>query len=178
MNNKTKKHEKNSSESALIEEAIHIRRTTKVVKGGRQFGFSALAVVGDGKGRVGYGLGKSKEVPLAIKKAMEEAKRNMMSSKITVPLSKDGTTIAYQVSHVSCKSKVSILPAAEGRGIIAGNAMRAVFNCLGIKNVVAKSLGSRNPINVVKATVDALQSMKSAKYIASQRGKSVNELFK
>ena len=101
-----------------------------------------------------------------------------MSSKITVPLSKDGTTIAYQVSHVSCKSKVSILPAAEGRGIIAGNAMRAVFNCLGIKNVVAKSLGSRNPINVVKATVDALQSMKSAKYIASQRGKSVNELFK
>ena len=167
-----------SSDSSLIEEAIHIRRTTKVVKGGRQFGFSALVVVGDGNGRVGYGLGKSKDVPVAIKKAMEEAKRNMMSSKIRIPLSKDGTTIAYQINYTACKSKVTILPAAEGRGIIAGNAMRAVFTCLGIKNIVAKSLGSRNPINVVKATIEALQSMKSAKYIAAQRGKdTVNELF-
>jgi small subunit ribosomal protein S5 len=175
--NKTKNNNANASESSFIEEAIHIRRTTKVVKGGRQFGFSALAVVGDGNGRVGYGLGKSKEVPVAIKKAIEEAKRNMNASKIRIPLSKDGSTIAYPIKYRACRSKIMILPAAEGRGIIAGDVMRAVFTCLGLKNVVAKSLGSRNPINVVKATIEGLQNMKPVKYIADQRGKTVKELF-
>ena len=148
-----------------IEKLVAVNRTAKVVKGGRQFGFTALTVVGDGNGRVGYGYGKAKEVPIAIQKALEKAKKNM----ITVAIKKG--TLQHSVTHSHGSAKVYMQPAGEGTGVIAGGAMRAVFEATGVHNVLAKSIGSTNPINVVKATIAGLESMFYPAYIAAKRGK-------
>ena len=153
-----------------IEKLVAVNRTAKVVKGGRQFGFTALTVVGDGNGRVGYGYGKAKEVPIAIQKALEKAKKNM----ITVALKKG--TLQHSVTHSHGSAKVYMQPAGEGTGVIAGGAMRAVFEATGVHNVLAKSIGSTNPINVVKATISGLESMYYPSYIAAKRGKKTSEL--
>ena len=155
----------------LKEELISVNRVAKVVKGGRQFGFTALTVVGDGNGKVGIGYGKAREVPLAIQKAMEKARKELKH----VPL-KDGT-LYYPVVGVYGAAKVFMQPAFPGTGIIAGGAMRAVFEVVGIKNVLSKCIGSRNPINVVQATVNALSNMQSPDLIAAKRGKTVEEIL-
>ena len=156
--------------SDYIEKLVAVNRTAKVVKGGRQFGFTALTVVGDGNGRVGYGYGKAKEVPIAIQKAIEKAKKNM----VTVAIKKG--TLQHSVTHSHGSAKVYMQPAGEGTGVIAGGAMRAVFEATGVHNVLAKSIGSTNPINVVKATIAGLESMFYPAYIAAKRGKKTNEL--
>ncbi len=142
----------------------------KVVKGGRQFGFTALTVVGDGNGRVGLGYGKAREVPLAIQKAMEKARRNMT----TVSLN-DGT-LQYPLKGRHGAARVYMQPASEGTGIIAGGAMRAVFEAVGVRNVLAKIIGTNNPINVVRATIEGLNSMQSPESVAAKRGKTVAEV--
>lgn len=154
----------------LQEKLVTVNRVAKVVKGGRQFRFGAVTVVGDGNGRVGLGLGKSREVPLAIQKAMEDARRNMIS----VPLNEG--TLQYPIVAEYGAAKVYMQPASEGTGIIAGGAMRAVFEVVGVHNVLAKSNGSTNPINVIRATIKGLQSMHSPEQIAAKRGKSVEEV--
>ncbi|MGB1799750.1 MAG: 30S ribosomal protein S5 [Gammaproteobacteria bacterium] len=154
----------------LQEKLVTVNRVAKVVKGGRQFRFGAVTVVGDGNGRVGLGLGKSREVPLAIQKAMEDARRNMVS----VPLN-DGT-LHYPIVAEFGAAKVYMQPASEGTGIIAGGPMRAVFEVVGVHNVLAKSNGSTNPINVIRATIEGLKQMSSPEYIAAKRGKSVEEV--
>lgn len=154
----------------LQEKLVGVNRVAKVVKGGRQFGFAALTVVGDGNGRVGIGRGKSKEVPLAIQKAMEDARRNMVS------VSLDEGTLHYATTAEFGSANVFMQPASEGTGIIAGGAMRAVFEVVGVRNVLAKSNGSTNPINVVRATIKALQSISSPEQIAAKRGKTVEEI--
>jgi small subunit ribosomal protein S5 len=154
----------------LQEKLVTVNRVAKVVKGGRQFRFGAVTVVGDGNGRVGLGLGKSREVPLAIQKAMEDARRNMIS----VPLN-DGT-LHYPVVAEFGAAKVYMQPASEGTGIIAGGPMRAVFEVVGVHNVLAKSNGSTNPINVIRATIEGLKQMSSPEYIAAKRGKSIEEV--
>jgi small subunit ribosomal protein S5 len=154
----------------LQEKLVAVNRVAKVVKGGRQFGFTALTVVGDGKGQYGIGYGKAREVPVAIQKAMERARKQM----ITVPL-KDGT-LFHSVSSHHGASRVYMQPAAEGTGIIAGGAMRALLEVLGVKNVLAKCLGSRNPINVLRATTKALRGSQSPQDVASKRGKSLEDL--
>ena len=155
----------------LREKMIAINRVTKVVKGGRIMGFSALTVVGDGDGRIGMGKGKSKEVPVAVQKAMEEARRNMI--KVTL---KDGT-LQHTLIGKHGASKVMLNPAKQGTGVIAGGAMRAMFDVLGVTNVVAKSFGSSNPYNMVRATMNALESMNTPSEIAAKRGKSVEEII-
>ena len=155
----------------LQEKLVAVNRVSKVVKGGRQFGFAALSVVGDGNGRVGYGYGKARELPLAIQKSMQVARKNL----ITVYLKNE--TLQYELKGNHGATRVLMKPASEGTGIIAGGAMRAVFECAGIRNVLAKSYGSRNPINVVRATVGALVSMRSPEQVAAKRGKSVEEIF-
>jgi small subunit ribosomal protein S5 len=142
----------------------------KVVKGGRQFGFTALTVVGDGSGRVGFGYGKAREVPLAIQKAMQAARKNLQR------VSLKGDTIQYAMNGFHGATKVYMQPASEGTGVIAGGAMRAVFECAGVRNVLAKSYGSRNPINVVRATIKALADMNSPEAIAAKRGKTVEQI--
>jgi small subunit ribosomal protein S5 len=142
-----------------------------VVKGGRIFSFTALTVVGDGNGRVGFGYGKAREVPAAIQKAMEAARRNM----ITVEL--DGTTLQYAIKARHGASKVYMQPASEGTGVIAGGAMRAVFEMAGVHNVLAKCYGSTNPVNVVRATFNGLKAMNSPEEIAAKRGKTVEEIL-
>lgn len=154
----------------LIEKMIHVNRVTKVVKGGRIMGFAALTVVGDGDGRVGMGKGKSKEVPVAVQKAMEESRRKLV--KISL---KEGT-LHHPVIGRHGAAKVVMLPASEGTGIIAGGAMRAVFEAVGVRNVLAKCLGSNNPYNVVRATLNGLQALNSPAEIAAKRGKSVEEI--
>ena len=156
--------------SDYIEKLVAVNRVAKVVKGGRQFGFTALTVVGDGHGRVGYGYGKAKEVPTAIQKAMEKAKKSMVSVSL-----KNGT-LHHAITHEFGSAKVYMQPAAEGTGVIAGGAMRAVFEATGIHNVLAKSIGSTNPINVVKATVKGLESMYYPAQVALKRGKKTSEL--
>jgi len=155
----------------LLEKLVTVNRVAKVVKGGRQFGFTALTVVGDGEGRIGYGYGKAREVPVAIQKAMEAARKNM----ITVAL-KDGT-LQYPITARHGAAKVYMQPASEGTGIIAGGAMRAVFEVVGVHNVLAKCIGSNNPINVLRATVRGLEQMRSPEEVASKRGKSVAEIL-
>ncbi len=155
----------------LQEKLVAVNRVAKVVKGGRQFGFTALAVVGDGDGRVGYGYGKARELPLAIQKAMQAGRQNLYSIHL-----KD-ETLQYELRGRHGATRVFMQPASEGTGIIAGGAMRAVFECAGVRNVLAKSYGSRNPINVVRATVDALVNMHSPQEIAAKRGKSVDEIL-
>ncbi len=154
----------------LHEKLIGINRVAKVVKGGRQFGFAALTVVGDGEGRVGFGRGKAREVPVAIQKAMENARKNMKSIKL-----KDGT-LQYAITARHGAAKVHMQPASEGTGIIAGGAMRAVLEVVGVRNVLAKCIGSNNPINVVRATMKGLADMTSPEDVAAKRGKSVDEI--
>jgi small subunit ribosomal protein S5 len=154
----------------LQEKLIAVNRVAKVVKGGRQFGFTALTVVGDGNGRVGLGYGKAREVPMAIQKAMEKARKNMCSVAL------NGVTLQYPVTAEHGAAHVFMQPASEGTGIIAGGAMRAVFDVVGVKDVLAKCIGSRNPINVVRATIRGLSAMQSPDYQAAKRGKSVDEI--
>lgn len=157
-------------EDELLEKLVAINRVAKVVKGGRQFGFTALTVVGDGKGRVGLGRGKAREVPAAIQKAMESARKSMVS----VPL-KNGT-LQYPLTARHGAAKVFMQPASEGTGIIAGGPMRAVFEVVGVRDVLAKCIGSPNPINVIRATVKGLATMSSPDQIAAKRGLSVEEV--
>jgi small subunit ribosomal protein S5 len=154
----------------LIEKMISINRVTKVVKGGRVLGFAALTVVGDGDGRVGMGKGKSKEVPVAVQKAMEEARRKMVKINL-----KSGT-LHHAVIGRHGAAKVYMQPASEGTGIIAGGAMRAVFEAVGVHNILAKCIGSSNPYNVVRATLSGLQAINSPAEVAAKRGKSVEEI--
>lgn len=155
----------------LLEKLVAVNRVAKVVKGGRIFGFTALTVVGDGNGRVGFGRGKAREVPVAIQKAMERARRNM----VAVPLD-ENNTLHYSINARHGAAKVYMQPASEGTGIIAGGPMRAVFECVGIHNVLAKSNGSTNPVNVVRATIKGLISMTSPEQVASKRGKTLEEI--
>lgn len=155
----------------LQEKLVNVNRVAKVVKGGRLFGFTALAVVGDGNGRIGFGRGKAREVPAAIQKAMEQARRNMIS----VPL-KDGT-LQYPIKSTHGAATVFMQPASSGTGIIAGGAMRAVFEVMGVRDVLAKCIGSRNPVNVVRATVRGLKNMADPERVAAKRGKSVTEIL-
>lgn len=155
----------------LQEKLVSVRRVAKVVKGGRQFGFTALTVVGDGQGNVGYGLSKAREVPIAIQKSMEQARRNMRSVKL------NDDTLQYPITAASGAAKVYMQPASEGTGIIAGGPMRAVFEVVGIHNVLAKCIGTNNPINVVRATIEGLAGMTSAKQVAAKRGKTVEEII-
>lgn len=160
------------TESDGIEEKlVNVRRVAKVVKGGRIFGFSAVVVVGDGKSRVGIGLGKAREVPAAIQKALEKARRRMKKVDI------NGDTIYREITAKHGATKVFMKPASEGTGVIAGGPMRAVFEVLGVKNVLAKVMGSTNPINVIRATVKALQNIESPEYVAEKRGKTVEEVW-
>ncbi|MDH4107651.1 MAG: 30S ribosomal protein S5 [Gammaproteobacteria bacterium] len=163
--------EHSSGNDDLLEKLVAVNRVAKVVKGGRQFGFTALTVVGDGNGRVGFGYGKAREVPIAIQKAMQAARKNM----IKVTLTRD--TLQYAKNGHHGATRVYMQPASEGTGIIAGGAMRAVFECAGVKNVLAKSYGSRNPINVVRATMDALEGIHSPQRIAAKRGKKVDDIL-
>ena len=155
----------------LMEKLVAVNRVAKVVKGGRIFGFTALAVVGDGGGKVGFGRGKAREVPIAIQKAMEKARQNM----VTVPL--NGNTLYYPITANHGAAKVHMEPASEGTGIIAGGPMRAVFEVVGIQNVLAKTIGSTNAVNVVIATIRGLKSMSSPESIAAKRGKTVEEVM-
>jgi small subunit ribosomal protein S5 len=155
----------------LLEKLVTVNRVAKVVKGGRQFGFTALTVVGDGEGRVGFGYGKAREVPAAIQKAMESARKNMISVAL-----KDGT-LQYPLTARHGAAKVYMQPASEGTGIIAGGAMRAVFEVVGVHNVLAKCIGSSNPMNVLRATIRGLEQMRSPEEVASKRGKSINEIL-
>ncbi len=154
----------------FIEKMISINRVTKVVKGGRVLGFAALTVVGDGDGRVGMGKGKSKEVPVAVQKAMEESRRRMVKVNL-----KNGT-LHHTVIGRHGAAKVFMQPASEGTGIIAGGAMRAVFEAVGVRNILAKCIGSSNPYNVVRATLNGLQAINSPAEIAAKRGKSIEEI--
>jgi small subunit ribosomal protein S5 len=162
--------DKPQSGDDLLEKLVAVNRVAKVVKGGRQFGFTALTVVGDGAGRVGFGYGKAREVPVAIAKAMQASRKNMFN----VSLRND--TLWYAIKGAHGATRVYMQPAADGTGVIAGGGMRAVFECAGVRNVLAKSYGSRNPINVVRATLEALARVRSPDQIAAKRGKTVEEL--
>ncbi len=162
--------DKNQAGDELLEKLVAVNRTAKVVKGGRQFGFTALTVVGDGAGRVGFGFGKAREVPVAISKAMTQARKSM----VNVALRNDSLYYAVKGAHGA--TRVYMQPASEGTGGIAGGGMRAVLECAGVRNVLAKSYGSRNPINVVRATVNALAKIRSPEDIAAKRGKSLDEI--
>ncbi len=157
-------------EEGLVEKLVQVNRVAKVVKGGRIFGFTALTVVGDGNGRVGFGRGKAREVPLAIQKSMEAARRNMVNVDL------NGSTIWYSVTARHGASKVYMQPASEGTGIIAGGTMRALLEAAGVHNVLAKCYGSTNPINVIRATFKALSNIHSPQTIAAKRGKTVEEI--
>ena len=156
----------------LREKLVSVRRVAKVVKGGRQFGFSALTVVGDGNGRVGFVSGKAREVPAAIQKAMESARKNMQD--ITL----NGRTLQYPIMGRHGAARVFMQPASDGTGIIAGGAMRAVFEVLGVQDVLAKCIGSSNPVNVVRATISALTQMADADTVAAKRGKTVEQILR
>ena len=154
----------------LLEKLVGVRRVAKVVKGGRQFGFSALTVVGDGEGRIGFGTGKAREVPLAIQKAMEDARRNMIKVKL------NNVTLQYPIMARHGAAKVFMQPAVPGTGIIAGGAMRAVFEVLGVQDVLAKCIGSSNPVNVVRATINGLRNMSDPVTVAQKRGLKLKDL--
>lgn len=154
----------------LQEKLVGVRRVAKVVKGGRQFGFSALTVVGNGEGRIGIGTGKAREVPLAIQKAMEDARRNMVDVKL------NNVTLQYPILARYGAAKVFMQPAEPGTGIIAGGAMRAVFEVLGVQDVLAKCIGSSNPVNVVRATINGLANMSDAETVAAKRGLKLKDM--
>ena len=157
-------------EEGLVEKLVQVNRVAKVVKGGRIFGFTALTVVGDGNGRVGFGRGKAREVPTAIQKAMESARRNMVDVDL------NGGTLWYATTARHSASKVYMQPASEGTGVIAGGTMRAVLEAAGVHNVLAKCYGSTNPVNVVRATFKALMGVKSPERVAGKRGKTVDNI--
>ncbi|WP_370979615.1 30S ribosomal protein S5 [Agaribacterium sp. ZY112] len=154
----------------MREKLVQVNRVAKTVKGGRIFGFTALTVVGDGEGRVGFGRGKAREVPIAIQKAMENARRNMIQVEL------NGDTIQYPTKGRHGASHVYMQPASQGTGVIAGGAMRAVLEMAGVQNVLGKCYGSTNPVNVVRATFEALRSMASPDQVAAKRGKSVEDI--
>lgn len=154
----------------LQEKLVSVRRVAKVVKGGRVFGFAALTVVGDGQGKVGYGVSKAREVPIAIQKSLEQARKNMRQVYLN-----EGT-LQYTVTGETGAAKVYMQPASEGTGVIAGGAMRAVFEVVGVHNVLAKCIGTNNPINVVRATIKGLTEMKNAEQIAAKRGLTVEQI--
>jgi small subunit ribosomal protein S5 len=158
------------NEEGIQEKLVQVNRVAKVVKGGRIFGFTALTVVGDGNGRVGYGRGKAREVPLAIQKAMEAARRNMIEVDL------NGTTIQYAITARHGASKIFMQPASEGTGVIAGKTMRAVLEVAGVHNVLAKCYGSTNPVNVIRATFRGLQEMRSPESVAEKRGKALDQI--
>jgi small subunit ribosomal protein S5 len=164
------RNEASEATDGLQEKLISVNRVAKVVKGGRQFRFAALTVVGDGEGRVGYGYGKAREVPLAIQKAMQQARQNMK----TVTLSQG--TLHYAVNGRHGAATVYMQPASEGTGVIAGGAMRAVLEVAGVRNVLAKCVGSRNPINVVQATIHGLLAVNDPETVAAKRGKTLEEI--
>ncbi len=164
--------DRDERDNEFVDHLVHINRVAKVVKGGRRFGFAALVVVGDQKGRVGFGHGKAREVPEAIRKATEAAKRNLMR----VPL-REGRTLHHDVTGKHDAGKVIIRSAPPGTGIIAGGPMRAVFEALGVQDVVAKSIGSSNPYNMVRATFNALAKCENPRRVAARRGKKVSEVL-
>ncbi|MFC3194233.1 30S ribosomal protein S5 [Marinicella sediminis] len=171
MNDKRKNMADKDQGDNLLERLVAVNRVAKVVKGGRQFGFAALTVVGDGKGTIGFGYGKAKEVPVAIQKAMDQARRN------TTRVDLNGHTLWHATKAKHSGSRVYMQPASEGTGVIAGGAMRAVFDVVGVENVLAKSQGSNNPINLVRATIKGLQQMTSPESIAAKRGKTPEEVM-
>ena len=163
--------QKDAATEGMMEKLVQVNRVAKTVKGGRIFAFTALTVVGDGNGKVGFGRGKAREVPQAIQKAMEAARRNMIEVAL------DGTTIQYPVKGVHAASKIYMQPASDGTGVIAGGAMRALLELAGVQNVLAKCYGSTNPVNVVRATFDALRHMKSPERVAAKRNKTVEQIL-
>jgi len=163
--------DKSQATDEYLEKLVAVNRTSKTVKGGRQFGFTALTVVGDGAGRVGFGFGKAREVPVAISKAMAAARKNMVNVALR------NETLHYAIKGQHGATRVLMQPASDGTGVIAGGGMRAVLECAGVRNVLAKSYGSRNAINVVRATVKALASVRSPEEIAAKRGKSLDEIM-
>ena len=158
------------SEDGFIEKLVAVNRVSKTVKGGRQFTFTALTVVGDGSGKIGFGYGKAREVPVAIQKSMDQARKTMISVDL------NQGTLWHPVKSGHGAARVFMQPASEGTGVIAGGAMRAVFEAVGVKDVLAKAIGSRNPINLVRATVKGLTSIQSPTRIAAKRGKKVEEI--
>jgi small subunit ribosomal protein S5 len=171
MRGKDKQYGGNNAADDIMEKLVDVKRTSKTVKGGRKMGFSALVVAGDGKGRIGFGRGKSLEVPVAIQKATESARRSMVEIQLK------GNTIQHTIHGRHGASKVLMMPAPEGTGVIAGSAMRAVFEVIGIENVLAKCIGSNSPINVVRATISGLTSMATPESVAAKRGKTVEEIM-
>ncbi|MBU2967879.1 MULTISPECIES: 30S ribosomal protein S5 [Pseudoalteromonas] len=159
-----------AKQTEFAEKLVAVNRVSKVVKGGRIFSFTALTVVGDGAGKVGFGYGKAREVPAAIQKAMEKARRNMINVEL------NGNTLQHAIKGRHSGSQVFMKPASEGTGIIAGGAMRAVLEVVGVQNVLSKCYGSTNPINVVRATVKALENMNSPESIAAKRGLTVAQI--
>jgi small subunit ribosomal protein S5 len=161
-----------ATNDGLIEKLVGVNRVSKTVKGGRIFQFSALTIVGDGEGRVGFGTGKAREVPAAIQKAMENARRNMRKVNVT-----ENGTLQYSLTARHGAAKVYMQPASEGTGVIAGGAMRAVLEAAGVHNVLAKCIGTNNPVNVVRATLNGLTQMSSPEDVAAKRGKTVQEIL-
>lgn len=166
----TEQKDKEKNTDGLMEKLVQVNRVAKVVKGGRTFSFTALTVVGDGKGKVGFGRGKAREVPVAIQKAMEAARRNMINVDL------NGNTIFYPVKARHGAADIYMQPASEGTGVIAGGAMRSVLELAGVHNVLAKCYGSTNPVNVVRATIRGLREMRSPDQVAAKRGKSIEEI--
>lgn len=162
--------EKLDANEGLLEKLVQVNRVSKVVKGGRIFSFTALTIVGDGQGKVGFGRGKAREVPQAIQKAMESARKNMIDVCL------NGSTLYYPVRASHGAAKVYMQPASEGTGVIAGGAMRAVLELAGVQNVLAKCYGSTNPVNVVRATLNGLKAIQSPDMVAAKRGKKAEEI--
>ena len=165
------RNKRDEANDGITEKLVDVKRTSKTVKGGRKMGFSALVVAGDGQGRIGFGRGKSLEVPVAIQKATEDARRSMVQIQLK------GNTIQHTIKGRHGASKVLMIPAPEGTGVIAGSAMRAVFEVMGIENILAKCVGSSSPINVIRATVDGLVKMATPELVAAKRGKTVEEIM-